>query len=91
MFTPGRLLPAWYSLVNDVALFLGDVMIQGHAVIRGVEIDIDAVVADRTAPEEDAFLHWMKQRRRGPGLRTDPGAGRIGCGSWHLLRKVGYD
>ena len=25
---PGRLLPAWYSVVNDAALFLGDVMIQ---------------------------------------------------------------
>ena len=25
---PGRLLPHWYSLVNDVALFLGDVMIE---------------------------------------------------------------
>lgn len=24
---PGRLLPEWYSVVNDVALFLGDVMI----------------------------------------------------------------
>ena len=26
--TPGRLLPDWYSVVNDVALFLGDVMIE---------------------------------------------------------------
>jgi hypothetical protein len=25
---PGRLLPEWYSVVNDVALFLGDVMIE---------------------------------------------------------------
>jgi hypothetical protein len=25
---PGRLLPDWYSVVNDVALFLGDVMIE---------------------------------------------------------------
>ena len=25
---PGRLLPSWYSVVNDVALFLGDVMIE---------------------------------------------------------------
>jgi hypothetical protein len=25
---PGRLLPGWYSVVNDVALFLGDVMIE---------------------------------------------------------------
>jgi hypothetical protein len=27
---PGRLLPEWYSVVNDVALFLGDVMIERH-------------------------------------------------------------
>lgn len=26
--SPGRLLPDWYSVVNDVALFLGDVMIE---------------------------------------------------------------
>lgn len=26
--TPGRLLPEWYSVVNDVALFLGEVMIE---------------------------------------------------------------
>jgi len=25
---PGRLLPEWYSVVNDVAPFLGDVMLQ---------------------------------------------------------------
>jgi hypothetical protein len=25
---PGRLLPEWYSVVNDIALFLGDVMIE---------------------------------------------------------------
>jgi hypothetical protein len=25
--TPGRLLPEWYSVINDVALFLGDVII----------------------------------------------------------------
>ena len=25
---PGRLLPVWYSVVNDVALFLGDAMIE---------------------------------------------------------------
>jgi hypothetical protein len=28
LLPPGRLLPVWYSVVNDVALFLGDVMIQ---------------------------------------------------------------
>jgi hypothetical protein len=27
---PGSLLPDWYSVVNDVALFLGDVMIERH-------------------------------------------------------------
>ena len=27
---PGRLLPDWYSVVHDVALFLGDVMIERH-------------------------------------------------------------
>ncbi len=27
---PGRLLPDWYSVANDIALFLGDVMIQRH-------------------------------------------------------------
>jgi hypothetical protein len=27
---PGRLLPDWYSVVNDVALFLGDVLIERH-------------------------------------------------------------
>ena len=26
--TPGRLLPDWYSVVNDIGLFLGDVMIE---------------------------------------------------------------
>jgi len=25
---PGRLIPGWYSVVNDIALFLGDVMIE---------------------------------------------------------------
>ena len=28
---PGRLLPNWYSVVHDIALFLGDVMIERHA------------------------------------------------------------
>jgi hypothetical protein len=27
---PGRLLPDWYSIVHDVALFLGEVMIERH-------------------------------------------------------------
>jgi hypothetical protein len=31
---PGRLLPAWYSVVNDIALFLGDVMIERHPNLR---------------------------------------------------------
>jgi hypothetical protein len=31
---PGRLLPVWYSVVNDVALFLGDVMIERHPGLR---------------------------------------------------------
>jgi hypothetical protein len=30
---PGRLLPVWYSAVNDVALFLGDVMTQRCPII----------------------------------------------------------
>jgi hypothetical protein len=28
--SPGRLLPEWYSVVNDLSLFLGDVMIERH-------------------------------------------------------------
>jgi hypothetical protein len=31
---PGRLLPEWYSVVNDIALFLGDVMIERHPNLR---------------------------------------------------------
>lgn len=31
---PGRLLLPWYSVVNDIALFLGDVMIQRHPTLR---------------------------------------------------------
>ncbi|WP_322778621.1 hypothetical protein [Frankia sp. Cas4] len=31
---PGRLLPDWYSVVNDVGLFLGDVMIERHPNLR---------------------------------------------------------
>ena len=31
---PGRLLPDWYSVVHDVALFLGDVMIERHPNLR---------------------------------------------------------
>src|SRR5262249_24477501 len=31
---PGRLAPVWYSIVNDIALFLGDVMIQRHPELR---------------------------------------------------------
>jgi len=31
---PGRLLPDWYSVVNDVALFLGDVMIERSPGLR---------------------------------------------------------
>jgi len=27
---PGRLLPDWYSIANDIGLFLGDVMIERH-------------------------------------------------------------
>jgi hypothetical protein len=31
---PGRLLPEWYSVVHDVALFLGDVIIERHPNLR---------------------------------------------------------
>ena len=31
---PGRLLPEWYSVVNDVALFLGELMIQRRPTLR---------------------------------------------------------
>lgn len=31
---PGRLLPDWYSVAHDVALFLGDVMIERHPNLR---------------------------------------------------------
>src|SRR5215472_3142029 len=31
---PGRLLPGWYSVVNDVALFLGEVMIERSPGLR---------------------------------------------------------
>lgn len=31
---PGRLLPIWYSVCHDVALFLGDVMIERHPNLR---------------------------------------------------------
>lgn len=31
---PGRLLPDWYSVVNDIALFLGEVMIERHPNLR---------------------------------------------------------
>lgn len=31
---PGRLLPDWYSVVHDVALFLGDAMIERHPNLR---------------------------------------------------------
>lgn len=31
---PGRLLPDWYSVVNDIALFLGDMMIERHPNLR---------------------------------------------------------
>lgn len=31
---PGRLLPEWYSVVNDVALFLGDVVIERCPMLR---------------------------------------------------------
>ena len=31
---PGRLLPEWYSVVRDTALFLGDVMIERHPNLR---------------------------------------------------------
>ncbi len=31
---PGRLLPEWYSVVTDIALFLGDVMIRRHTHLR---------------------------------------------------------
>lgn len=30
----GRLLPDWYSVVNDIALFLGEVMIERHPNLR---------------------------------------------------------
>lgn len=31
---PGRLLPEWHSVAHDVALFLGDVMIERHPNLR---------------------------------------------------------
>ena len=31
---PGRLLPDWYSVVNDIGLFLGDVLIERHPNLR---------------------------------------------------------
>jgi hypothetical protein len=31
---PGRLLPEWYSVVNDIALFLGELMIQRRPALR---------------------------------------------------------
>jgi len=31
---PGRLLPDWYSVVNDVALFLGETMIERYPTLR---------------------------------------------------------
>lgn len=31
---PGRLLPIWYSVCHDIALFLGDVMIERHPNLR---------------------------------------------------------
>jgi hypothetical protein len=31
---PGRLLPDWYSVVHDIALFLGEVMIERHPNLR---------------------------------------------------------
>lgn len=31
---PGRLMPEWYSVVNDVALFLGDTMIERNPHLR---------------------------------------------------------
>jgi hypothetical protein len=31
---PGRLLPEWYSVVRDTALFLGDVLIERHPTLR---------------------------------------------------------
>ncbi|UOQ87844.1 hypothetical protein MUN74_11075 [Agromyces endophyticus] len=31
---PGFLLPAWYSVTHDVALFLGEVMIERHPTLR---------------------------------------------------------
>jgi len=32
--SPGRLLGDWYSVVNDIALFLGEVMIERHPKLR---------------------------------------------------------
>src|SRR5207302_457887 len=31
---PGRLLPDWYSVVSDIGLFLGDVLIERHPNLR---------------------------------------------------------
>lgn len=74
---PGRLTPDWYSVVNDIALFLGDVMIERcpglrwefyiwGTKIRGVEIDLDAVTtsADHLEIEAEAFCRWLKLAER---------------------------
>jgi hypothetical protein len=41
---PGRLMPDWYSLVNDLALYLGDVMIE-----RNPELYWDLFVWGKTS------------------------------------------
>ncbi len=39
-----RLLPEWYSVTNDIGLFLGDVARYGHAVLLRQDIDVNAFV-----------------------------------------------
>jgi len=47
---------------HRIAVSRGSIPHYGRVIVRGVEIDVDAVLADgeRAPVEEDAFLRWVQ-------------------------------